>query len=238
MNTVNECGGSIIVEIKGNEEQIIGYTSFNGIRDDILNGKITRNQEARRVAYEKGEAKPGKWLTVWKLSKSDFKVRSLYEPVMAHIMKGMMIGFMIGCILKALDTTITFFVVDSMAGIIWLVFAGFTILGSVLKNNTLNMVAMGIGFLSIFLGMGNVFFTILAVMIVGFLGVAPLGMITGTIVGSIRKHKLSAAPDAEPEGSRIFLLGILLPLLWEISFFALYFYWLNPLIFNWLTSQA
>jgi hypothetical protein len=227
---------SVIAEIKGDDGQITGYTNFNGIRDAILNGIIKRNQEARNVVYVKDEAKPGNWIPVWKLAKKDFKARSLYEPVMAYTMKGMMIGFLIGVILKALDTTITFFVINPMAGFLWLIFAGCMVLGSVLKNSTINMVGMGVGFLSIWLGMGNIFFTIIGVMIIGFLGVTPFGMIIGTIVGSIRRHKLPVAPDVGPEGSRVFLLGIMLPLLWEILFIALYIFWLNPLIINWLTT--
>lgn len=224
----------ILAEVQHEDASITGYSDYTAIRNDILNGNLKRDEQARRVTYNNTEAKPGKWMTLQKLVAGDFQARCLYEPVMAHAVKGLSIGWTVGFVLKALDTAASYFAANTTAGLLWVAFVGLILISMVPSLSKANIAALVVGFLAIKLGMGNLWFAVIAVGIFSILGVAPFGMAVGSVVGLIRKKKLPSAPDAEPEGGRTLLLGFVLPILWGTAFMALYFLWLNPLLYRML----
>lgn len=224
----------MIAEVQHDDASITSYSDYTALRDDILSGKLARDEQARKVVYVNSVAKPGKWTTVQKLVKSNFQTRCLYEPIMAHAMKGFTIGWVVGFFLKSLDSAVTYFTVNPTAGVLWIIFVGLILISMIPSLSKANMGAMVVGFLAIYLGMGNLWLAAIAVGIVAFLGVAPFGMAVGSVVGLIRKRHLPSAPDAKPEGSRAFLLSFVLPILWGAAFIALYLLWLNPLLYQWL----
>ena len=236
MSEASPNSNPIIAEVQHDDASITSYSDYSAIHNDILSGRLARGEPARKVVYVSSVAKPGKWITVKELVKSHFPTRCLYEPIMAHAIKGLTIGWIVGVALKALDTATTYFSVNPTAGIIWIAFVGLILISMIPSLSKANLGAMGIGFLAIYLGFGNLWFGIIAVGIVSFLGAAPFGMAVGSIVGLIRRRKLPSAPDAEPEGGRAVLLGIVLPILWGIAFIALYLLWLNPLLYQWVSS--
>ena len=226
-----------IVEAMQDDGQIESYSDYDDLYKDILDGRLSRNQKARQVLYVKTEAKPGKWTELKKIAKLNFKTRCLYEPIHAHTMRGMLIGWLVGFILKGLDTSVLYFQADAGAGLLWLIFFGSFLLSVHPKARRIaSFVPIIVGMLAIFRGMGNIWITVIAAGIVSFLGGAPFGMAIGTIVGHNRKRKLPAAPDAEPEGARAYVMGIAVPLMAGTAFLVIYFLWLTPLMVKWLVG--
>ncbi len=77
------------------------------------------------------------------------------------------------------------------------------------------------------------FAALLATVIIGCLFGCPLGMIVGTVVGYFKAKKIALAPDAEPEGQKPYLLGIVLPFAILIIVVPLYIR-LNLLLLSWI----
>jgi len=225
------------IEVRQAEDQIIGYENSQSFHQAILDGKLQRGQEARTITHDKTGAKTGKWISVEKLAGREFRIQSLYKPIWAHTIRGLLIGWFVGFILKALDSAVLYFQINTTTALLWSVFIGATILSFVPKMQKAGSVVMITGLIAIFTGNGNLWLGALSVGIVSLLAAAPFGMVIGTIVGHIRRPGLPKAFDAVPEGIKPYLFGIVLPLLFAVIFIPVYLFVLNPMLINWLNAS-
>jgi len=204
------------------------YASPRDLREDILRGIVSKSMKARTVAIDKnGKRKESKWSSVERIAAKNAELESLYRPVWAYTMKYLWYGTLAGFVLKALHTTLTIFAADETAGIVWLV-----VLGSLLFIKKWPFAPVVAVIVSSRLVKANLFITVLATMLVGFVFGGPAGMVIGTLVGHSRKGSCPVAPDAEPEGLRPYLLGVVLPLIILAIAVPLYI-WLNWKMAQW-----
>jgi len=206
------------------------YALASDLRRDIVEGVIPRSAGARvLVAGVAAEAANGGWTTVEELAVAHPALRSAYRPVWDSTLRWMGYGALAGVILKLLDTTVTMFAVDGSVGVVWLV-----VLGSLLLSSRWALAPVAGLFLSIKAGIGGgLFVAVLAAGLVGVAFGAPAGMVIGTVIGHRRRHRAETAPDAPPEGSRPYALGLALPLLY-LSLAVPGYVWLNLKLFDWL----
>jgi hypothetical protein len=204
------------------------------LREEIVRGNLTKDCKARIL--KAGENKPSdskeeSWQTLGSISKSDFKLQILYTPIWAHTMKGLAYGALVGIILKAIDTTVLLFQLDPTAGIIWLLIVASLCVTKWFKWATIIAIL-----LSIRSGVkANLFVTVIAVMIVGFIFGGPAGMAVGTLTGYFRKKNLPKAPDASDEGLRPVLLGFVAPIIFLAITIPFYIFWLTPKMAEWFS---
>ena len=225
------------IEVRHTDGQVVGYADFKDMRQAILDGKLLRTQEARVVVYDKKRDKTGKWTNVEKIANSNWQTSILYRPIWAHTMRGMMIAWYVGFVLKVLDTAVLYFQIDSLIGLLWTIFGGAIAVSIVFKKVRWAMpAAVVVGLIAIFKGGGNLWLGALAAGIISFLVAAPFGMTIGTIVGHARRRNLPRALDAVPEGAKPYVLGIVVPLVVSAIFIPLYLLWLNPMIIRWLSK--
>ena len=229
--------GTLMIEVRRIDSQVVSYEDFKEMRQAILDGKLQRTQEARAVIYDKKGEKTGKWVSVEKVADRDYRTQLLYRPIWAHTMRGMMIGWYVGFILKALDTAILYFQTNSKIGILWTIFTIASAVGFISKKLRWTWsAAVVVGFIAILIGGGNFWMGALAAGIISFLAAAPFGMAIGTIFGLARRRSLPRALDAVPEGAKPYILGILVPLVVAAVFIPFYLLWLNPMIIGWLSK--
>lgn len=210
------------------------YENNDNLREEIIRGDVRMDYKARLIgisAEGSDESKEIEWSTLEKISDTDFKLQTLYRPVWAYTMKGLTYGAIVGIALKALDTTWLFFQIDQTTGFVWLM-----IVGSLFVTKWWWW-APGVPlFLSFKLGIkANLFITFLAVMFVGAIFGGPAGMVVGTIVGHFRARNIPKAPDADPEGAKPYLIGLLVPLMFLVVAIPSYLFWLMPKIIDWLS---
>lgn len=206
------------------------FDSTRDLSEDILRGVISKSLKARTVSINQdGKRTESKWSTVEKIATSHAELRSLYKPIWDYTIKFLTYGAYVGFALKALDTTVTLFTADTMVGIFWL-----AVLVSLLVASKWPAAPMVVIIASVVLGLRiNLFVAVLSTMLVGFIFGAPFGMLIGTIVGLFRKGNCRVAPDAELEGMRPYLLGIVMPLTLLAITIPLYI-WLNTKLAEWL----
>lgn len=149
-------------------------------------------------------------------------LRSLYRPIWDYTLKYLWCGAIAGFVLKAIDTTMTIFSLNKATGIVWLV-----ILGSLLSAKDLPFAPFIAMIISLKFGVkANLFITVLTTIPVGFLFGAPLVMVVGTVLGHFKRIKAAKAPDVISEGRRLYILGILAPIIFLMVLIPLY-YWFN-----------
>ena len=212
------------------------YDSTAELREAILKGEVAKSFRARIIQYKNGDPLPSKnWRTVEKVALASTDLRSLYRPVWNYTLKFLLYAALVGIALKAIDTSITFFSVNPEIGVLWILLIGAHIL-SVKLPLSIPLAWGGLFLLSLAENAPNfclIFFIAgLTTAFVGFIFGAPFGMIIGTIVGHFKREG-DKAPDAVPEGSRPYLLGIILPIVFLLVLIPFYL-WFNRMIIVWL----
>jgi len=221
-----------IIEVMSPDQDYQYYDDFDALRRAMVSGGVRKHHTVRRVA--KNEKATSSWTTVEDLARADFKTEVLYRPVRAHMMKCLLYGALAGLALKAFDTTISFYAVDSGIGFAWLL-----------------MMASGIGLakrwgwiagLPAFI-LCKISPSLLATMlgaafgttVVGVALGGPLGMIVGTVIGHNKAGRLPRAADAEPEGPAPYYYGLVAPILFLAIAIPAYI-WFNSNIDAWLSG--
>lgn len=205
------------------------YADVASLRNAVLGGQVSRSWDARRLSPGKQDAE-AMWLTLERLSESEFRLRSLYRPVWAHTMKGAMIGFVVVALLKGLDTTIGLFFVSQAAGFAWLlVLAALVSPKFKLQAFVLAMLVMAQARLP------NLWFGPFGLAVVAAAFGCPAGAALGTVTGYVRSRGLPKAADARPEGINPVLLGLVLPVVFLVAAVPFYLFWLNPRMLAWVS---
>ena len=222
------------IEVRNVDGQIFNFTNLESFRQAILDRKLCRTQEARLLIDEKKASKKEKWVSVEKLANNNFSTQVLYRPIWAYTMRVMMICWYIGFILKAIDGAIGLYLSNEPeACLLFSIGAGALIVGLLTRIQWIGSVYVIVLIYSIFKGVFNLGFVILAVGLVSFLLAAPFGMIIGSLIGHFRRRFHNRAFDALPEGAKPYLLGILVPLVFAAVFIPLYLLYLNPMLMEW-----
>jgi hypothetical protein len=105
------------------DEKIYAYNSYGELKKNIIDGNVKRNYAARIIKNEEDTQKVA-WSNVENISNGIAELKSLYNPVWSHTMKGFVYGAIVGIVIKALDTTWLLFSVDQNTGFIWLLIVG------------------------------------------------------------------------------------------------------------------
>ena len=193
------------------------------------------------------------WLPLEVFAKNHFRLSLLYSPIESFLQYGLLVGTGVGFFLERfLLISPTSFLLPFLfpftfilpAVLIFLVFRFF--IGQKQANVFVrNMVVFAVvpivldGILGIvsgrFLLTGQ---SIKSLMIMNFLESAillkggifggPLGAILGTGVGYVRSKYFPKAPDAEPEGTRPYRIGLLYPAIFMLVTWPLSYFWLYP----------
>ena len=220
------------IEVQQSGKPIAVYDTAAKLREDILKGVVAKTDKARTVTQTDKQAKADpKWQTVEAFALAHKELRSLYRPVWDYTLRFAWYGTLAGFAIKALDTTLLIGQIDDRALMAWLI-----VLGGLLASAKWPMAFVPAVIIPPMLGVkANLFITLMATALVGFLFGAPLGMIVGTVVGHAKKAKAMTAPDAEPEGRRPYLLGVV----WPIAFLAALvpcYLWLMEQMVKWMSS--
>jgi hypothetical protein len=215
--------GKIALHVSLHSGEIRDFETANELREQILAGGIPQESPCRRAS------KYGyQWKPLRKIASRFPELVPLYRPVWAHALRGLYLGialtaiiqgvlllpplFRISPILGGLFTLTPVLLLSGAAARSWplilgSVFAPFSItpvlrlLFGLRESGVLQipkfpdvlffLIALSAGVLALALTVG-----------------APLCMVIGTIVGHCRRSKARLAPDAAPEGSRPYWLGI------------------------------
>lgn len=159
-------------------------------------------------------------------------MRDLYEPVRAAAARSAPWGFLAVGALKALHTTVLLGQVSPSTAVAFVLIA---LLGLPKANKCIlpASIALFVGGSS----SGLSFFSISWSMILGaWFGVMVFArclrhtwrVIWGTVTGMAKDKRGAVAPDAEPEGARPLVLGLLLPMLWLTGVVLVYIQVLTP----------
>ena len=150
-------------------------------------------------------------------------------PIWNSTTKYLGYGVIAGITLKAIDTSIMMFSINTWLGIVWLIVAASVLISK--KISWAPVVAIIISFTT---GITvNLFVTLLVVCLVGAIFGAPFGMIVGTVVGYFRRAHVRIAPDAKPEGWRPWLLGFIIPL-FILAILVPVYIWFNVHLLEWM----
>lgn len=173
---------------------------------------------------------------------SNNQLRGLYQPIWTQAAKYMWYGAIIGCAVKSINTMVIFFGVHARLGQLWLAIMGLLLIGPFVPQKLkqffypfcLLMAAQVFQDRSFlfFKALNITFGAIFGVIVVGCLFGIPTGLIVGTLVGYFRRKINSIAPDAEPEGNRPYIKGLLLPISFLIIAIPLYI-WFNMNLEKW-----
>jgi hypothetical protein len=123
------------------------------------------------------------------------------------------------------------FSVDARLGLAWLLAAAAFLIPKSRPN------AIVFGFLMAWrleVPILGLFVALVAVLLIGAVLGCPAGMAVGPVVGYVRAGRLPKAVDAAPEGSRPWLLGLLLPAAFLPIAVPFYLFWLTPQMVEWL----
>ena len=211
---------------------LVVFDSVDGLKNDILQGTVAKGMKVRSVVIdEDGQRTEGAWDSVQNFAVANNAFRSLYRPVWHCTVKFLAYGAIVGCALKAMDTTVTFFRMAPILGVVWLV-----VLGSLLVAHKWPLAPLAAMAASFYIldNHTNFFAAVFATMLVGAGFGAPTGMAIGTVVGRLRKGRTRIAPDAVSEGYRPYLLGLVLPLAFLAVAIPCYV-WLNMRIYEWMS---
>jgi hypothetical protein len=213
------------------------FATEDEVRAAILAGTLSRSmqvsQKAEPVTTTDTQSPdpqvPQIRASVGDFAGSSFALRSLYEPVWAHSIRGLWVGVVVGiCFWLAQLAWTMFYIVDNpVIGGVIIVYL-LLIVRLVLPANTnwvLSRIIWGtvptiIVILSVNYGIGTVFVNIgrglvmqFGAIVAGSLFGGLLGIMVGTLVGVARKNKIETAPDATDEGRGPIKKGLLIPAL-------------------------
>jgi hypothetical protein len=218
-----------VVETGAGERRLCSRKSFADIcRGDLLGGAIGGSSIVR--VHARNQA--GQWtkasVALRQLVGLDFKLRVLYEPVWAHALAGLKWGALVGIGLKCVETFLRFLTVDPTLAIMFLVTAGICLIPRIGTG-----IMIGVSILMSKFTKVNLFFTVVAVILVGAsLGCLP-GMAIGAVVGYLRRRGLPRASDSTPEPPGLVFKVLVLPIGGSLGIWSLYFLVINP----WLTGR-
>lgn len=229
------------------------YRDVETLRTVILGGRVKRDDEARAVVVTKKGEHVGKWRPLEKVARRHFRLDVLYRPVWAHTMRGLQLAWIVGFVLKALDSTLLYMAAGAGGiALAWFLFAGLTAVSFVCAysrsggsghsaalqkvERSSATAAMIIGIGAILATGANLWMGALGAGLIALLLAGPLGMAAGTAVGHARRDDFPSAPDAAPEGSRPYVLGLVAPLLFAVVFIPVHFLVINPAIMEWMAS--
>jgi hypothetical protein len=217
------------------------YATLAELRADVDRGEIRRHLRARPCAAgdeqdcggEAEEAAAG-WQTIGEIAQGHHEIAKLFRPLGSAISTGAGYGLLAGVALKAIDTSVVLFAADERAGVLWL----------------LTLLAMGLstrfGFWPILIAVvvsaqaglrANFFVVALSAGAVGAAFGIPAGVAIATAVGHFRARKRARIVDAEDEGMRPYLVGLVLPLLFLAAAVPLWIFWVTPRILEWSASS-
>lgn len=238
------------------------YETLSELRAAILNGTISRSMKVNQIVEDTATAgtenadteKTPQPLNVGDIATGSFQLRSLYQPVWAHTIRGLWIGIVAGISLWLAQLAIAmFFVVNNpiIGGVIVvfliLIFQGVL---SAKLNWVVSKILWGaipgiIAILTVNFGIGAVFQNIgrglsmqFGAILAGALFGGLLGMMIGTVVGLIRKDKIELAPDAIDEGRDPLTKGLLIPAAVFIVLVILYVYAFVPWMLGFMERNA
>jgi len=189
-------------------DHIVCHESYDEVRHALAAGLLDRQTPARLVARDTVDASGVEWFPLQNLVDTDPELRGLYRPIWHHAMCGALYFGIGGAVLKLLDTTLLFFVVDDRLGFLWLL-----VLGTIVASRWWPWLPFigGIQLARVAPGT-NLYITGLGSAAVGALLAAPLGMAVGAAVGYARRGSLPRAADAVDEPSSTLWLALVAPL--------------------------
>jgi len=189
--------------------------SLMQVKAEELKAKVMRAEVGRetpcRIVAAPG-AKQTEWAPLDKLARKLPGLDVLYRPIRHYALQGLAIGAAVGYVLKALDSVAGFLMVDHPQ-------------------------AQGIGLMlgAVLALPFNPFIAMLAVMLVGFLTIGPVGAFIGGLVGWHKARRGRAAPDARPESGATYFMAFGLPGVFLAAWVPTYV-WLNYKMIEWLAK--
>lgn len=217
------------IELKGMDMLYI-LRSFDEVRGAAIQGVISLGDELRILWTKEGRPVRSKWRPLSTLLRYNSGLKLAYHPVRCYTIKGLFWGTVAGIGLKVADVTVGFFLVNPMKAFLWVIFVASTI---VLRWFPWTFPI----FIFCSFKIGGSFFTnTLITALIGFLGGAPFGMAIGTAIGFYKRKFLARAADATLDGQNVILWGMIIPLMFGISFLLFFFLWWVPAFVEWQGS--
>ncbi len=232
------------IEVWFPDGECVLYKDATELTNNIANGNIKKSYRARLLhgspaqpnadggADEQGENMDINWSSVGKLAAQIPEIQVMFTPKWSYALGGVGWGILVGIIIKALDTTITLFIIDPQAGMLWL----FTV-ACIFASGRFGFYPIVVYFVvTIMVGMpfANFFVTAIVVALVGALFGAPAGLFVGAVVGHFKAKQIAKHVNIDDEGLRPYMLGMLLPFAFLVISLPLYIFWLTPKIMEWL----
>jgi hypothetical protein len=211
------------LEIALPDGRVLEFANAEALRLPILRGELPRAATVKLLGASSGggqatkSAAPAKIRTLEEWAKSNEKLRPLYAPVWAVTLKGAVWGFIVVAILKTLDSTVMFFRINPLVGLLFLwlgalmgspkwkkqiLYAGIFLLFA--ARNAIDFGAL-FGVIQSLFGAWFGVFVFAAVFGVG------AGMPIGTVTGAIRARRARCAPDRQGEGMKPAIWGFAVP---------------------------
>ena len=228
--TVNE---KVVLQVKNTLGAIMIFKDLDDLKEAIINGSVCKTMLTRIVNESDrdngGNIDGAAWQTVEEIAKGRPDLEVLYRPIWATVKRYVTYGIIAGIALKALDTTLAFFLASPAIGILWLI----SVASLFAKRWWVPMV---VAFFLVKAGIAVMMFfgAAVAVALIGAAFGAPLGMIVGTLVGYQKARNLALACDAVAEGNRPWIYGLAVPSIALVALGWFYFAWLTPRILEWM----
>jgi len=240
---------NFLVEVWFPDGSTIRYKDINEFKHDVFEGKIRRDYKARLPSdvshNEEGDENTETnehWITVSDVVKREESLRSPFRPVSGAIGKGVVWGIGVGIVLKAIDTTLMFFMVDPIHGVAWLAIVGVLAAMNIKACQKALPYIIGGSIYAVFkFGIPIDIFTskfmaMLSTMLVGAIFGAPSGSVVGAIVGFFRSRRLAKKVDLEDEGAKPYVLGLILPFTFLAFAIPFWIFWLTPKMMEWISE--
>ena len=235
------------IVLEGKDGTHSAYSSedrFKSLKEEILSGKLRRDAKALYLPTVPGNndtaRKSAEWGELHEAARKVHKLDLLYRPVWASVLRGALIGTVLGIVLKYLDTTVTMFAAGEHIGLIWILVTGCLIASG--KFPALFWAPVILSFVAMRSGINiNITFffgAMLSTSLVGVLFGLPSGMVMGTFAGYLRKTASEHAQDADSEFPRALVWGLVVPLVAVAAWVWTYFFYIMPWIIRILESTT
>lgn len=218
-----------IIEIDLNNKKL----EFNDLSaiELLIKGKKLNLSVNTPIRNKNGEDR--KWYKFEEIAEST-DLQKFITPVWSTATAAGFIGALIVIVLKGIDSSVMFFEVEPLYGFLFLGVIGGSLLSTKFKEASTVAFFSG-GFLIFNTGV-NVFFSFLAIVAIGFIFGYPAGMIVGSISAFSKQKNGKFIHDAPDEDKNVYLKSLLLPVIILAITIPLYFFWLNPLILDYLSK--
>lgn len=239
------CGKSNLIDLQKCEKCEREYSGFEvqtneGIKifskPKVFEKELSSNNSDYSISLKvrEGAGNGRKWKTFDSIIGKPFN--KYLTPIWSTALSWALITTIIVAILKGLDTTVLFFQMSPIVGILWILALASPFLSEWFKFSWFVPV-IAISIISFVVGFtGNIFIPILTVIIFGVIFGFPLGLLLGSISGIIRKNRKIVFKDSIPESNIVYVKGIILPIIALSTLIPLYILWLNPLLINWISN--